>query len=401
LSGKVAIPDTLRGMVASSIDRLDEDMKELLKTASVIGRNFFYRLLEAIEDSGENLDNNLSMLMVENLIREKTDNPELEYFFYHDLIRDAAYETILLKHREKLHRKVGEAIENIFHDQIEKFYGLLSYHFAKAAQWNKAQKYLIKAGDQANRIASDSEALSHYKKAMSAHEKSFGDKIDDFEKAVYQRKLGEIYFRRGEHDKAIVSFKQAFTLLGISYPFGKWQTRISILHQLILQIIKRIFPVFNKKLIKTTPNRHEEEIVKIYETMAWIDFFINQERLAFDVIAALNYAEKIGSLTRTIQGYSGMGFLFDTMGFPFIARRYHDLSMHQIENIDEELITATIYLLLGYHLNFQGKWKKAMVSYEKSAEQFRNIGHFKKEGNTKRTRALRHWHESNCNGAFG
>jgi class 3 adenylate cyclase/tetratricopeptide (TPR) repeat protein len=383
LSGKVSIPDTLRGIVESSIDRLDEDMKDLLRIASVIGRNFLYRLLEAIGDSSKNLDNNLSILIGENLISQKVEKPELEYYFYHDLIRDAAYDTILLKHREKLHRSVGEAIESIFHDQIERFYGLLSYHFAKASQWNKAQKYLIKAGDQANRIAGDSEALSHYKKAMSAHEQLFGDKIDDFEKAVYQRKLGEIYFRRGEHDKALVSLKQAFKLLGIFYPLSKWQTRISILHQLIVQITKRVFSVFNKKMTKTKLNRHEEEITKIYETMAWIDFFINQERLAFDMISLLNYAEKIGSLSRTIQGYSGIGFLFDTMGFPFIARRYHDLSLKHIEKIEDGLITASVYLLSGYHLNFQGKWKEALVSYEKSAEQFQHIGHLKKWGNAK------------------
>lgn len=383
LSGKVSIPDTLRGIVESSIDRLDEDMKDLLKIASVIGRNFLYRLLEAIGDSRKDLDNNLSILIGENLISQKVGNPELEYYFYHDLIRDAAYDTILLKHRKKLHRSVGEAIESIFHDQIERFYGLLSYHFAKAYQWNKAQKYLIKAGDQANRIAGDSEALSHYKKAMSAHEQLFGDKIDDLEKAVYQRKLGEIYFRRGEHDKSLVSLKQAFKLLGIFYPLGKWQTRGSILHQLIIQITKRVFSVFNKKMNITKLNRHEEEVIKIYEVMIWIDFCINQERLAFDTISVLNYAEKIGSRSRTIQGYSGMGLLLDTIGLPFIAHKYHNLSMQQIETIDEELIRATAYLCLGYHLKFQGKWEDALASFETAAGLYKGIGHLKKWGNAK------------------
>ncbi|MCK5165073.1 MAG: AAA family ATPase [Desulfobacula sp.] len=383
LSGKVPIPDTLRGIVASTIDRLDEDMKGLLRIASVIGRNFLYRLLEAIGDTSKSLDNNLSILIGENLIKKKVENPELEYYFYHDLIRDVAYDTILLQHREKLHRSVGEAIESVFSDQIERFYGLLSYHFAKAAQWNKAQKYLIKAGDQANRIAGDSEALSHYKKAMSATEQLFSNKLNDFEKAVYQRKLGEIYFRRGEHDKALVSFKQAFSLLGISYPFGKWQTRFAILNQLIKQIIKRFFHIFNKKMTITKLKNHEEEVCKIFESMAWVDFFINLERLAFDVISLLNYAEKIGYLHRTVQGYSAMGFLFDSMGFPFVARKYHNLSMRGIKSIDDELITASIYLFWGCHLDFQGKWKEALVSYKKSAKQFKNIGHLKKWGNSK------------------
>jgi tetratricopeptide (TPR) repeat protein len=362
---------------------LDKDIKDLLRVASVIGRNFLYSLLEAIEDSSKSLDNNLSILIGENLIREKTENPELAYFFYHDLIRDAAYETILLKNREQLHRRVGEAIESIFYDQIERFYGLLSYHFAKASQWNKAQKYLIKAGDQANRIAGDSEALSYYKKAMSAHEQLFGNKIDDFEKAVYQRKLGEIYFRRGEHDKALVSFKQAFNLLGIFYPLGKWQTRIAIINQFIQQITKRFFRIFHKKMTITKPKRHEKEICSIFETMAWIDFFINHERLAFDVIAALNYAEKIGSLPRAIQGYSGMGLLFDTIGFPFVAHQYNDLALGLVENIDDELTTATVYLCLGFHLYSQGKLEDALVSYETSASSYKKIGHLKKWGDPK------------------
>jgi predicted ATPase/class 3 adenylate cyclase len=395
LTGKVPIPDTLRGLVESSIDRLDKDIKDLLRVASVIGRNFLYSLLAAIEDSSKSLDNNLSILIGENFIREKTENSELAYFFYHDLIRDAAYETILLKNKELLHRRVGEAIETIFKDQIERFYGLLSYHFAKASQWNKAQKYLIKAGDQANRIAGDSEALSHYKKAMSAHEKLFGSKLDDSEKAVYQRRLGEIYFRRGEHDKALVSFKQAFELLGVFYPFGKWQTRVAILHQLVNQTFKRIFGFFKEKMALRELKTHEAEVIKIYESMAWIDFFINHERLAFDVIAALNYAEKIGSLPRAIQGYSGIGFLFDTMGFPFIARKYHDLSIRLIEKIDEELITASVYLFLGYHFNFQGEWKDALASYETAAGLYKKIGHLKKWGNAKMMMALVLSHQGN------
>jgi predicted ATPase len=72
-------------------------------------------------------------------------------------VKDAVYETILLKKREDLHRKVAEAIEILFKDRVEKFYSLLSYHFAKASEWNRARRYFALAGDQANKIAGDSE----------------------------------------------------------------------------------------------------------------------------------------------------------------------------------------------------------------------------------------------------
>jgi predicted ATPase len=95
LSGKIQIPDTLRGLVTSSVDRLDSQSKDVLKKASVIGRSFLYRLLKIIEGRSDLLDDHLSVLITENLIKEKCADPELEYYFYHDLIKDAVYETIL------------------------------------------------------------------------------------------------------------------------------------------------------------------------------------------------------------------------------------------------------------------------------------------------------------------
>ena len=34
-------------------------------------------------------------------------------------------------------------------------------------EWNKARRYFALAGDQAGKIAGDSEALAHYKKAVT------------------------------------------------------------------------------------------------------------------------------------------------------------------------------------------------------------------------------------------
>ncbi len=377
-AGKIPIPDTLRGLVESNIDRLDEETKDLLKIASVIGRNFLYRLLAAVEDKSIQLDKKLTGLIRENLIEKRIDSPDPEYFFYHDIIRDAAYDTILLTRREHLHRKVGEAIEILFYDQLERFYGLLSYHFAKAAQWNKARNYLVKAGDQASRIAGDSEALSHYKKAMSVHEHLFGNQMDKFEKAVYQRKLGEIYFRRGEHDKALRSLKKAFQSLGISYPFGRWQTRFAIMRQLSRQIFNRILFSVHKKTRAAHLSPHQEEIMRIFETMAWIDFYIHQERLAFDVISALNHAEKFGAGNRIIQALSAMGMVFDALGFPYLASLYHKLSITHLDTMDDSLVSGTLYLCRGYHHDFKGEWQNALKAYKSSAHCFEKIGHLKK-----------------------
>ena len=100
---------------------------------------------------------------------EKARDPELEYIFKHALVQEATYESILLQRRRELHRRVAVAIETLFADRLEEFYSLLAYHYSKAEDWEKAQEYLFKAGDQAGSIAADAEALAHYEEAIDAY----------------------------------------------------------------------------------------------------------------------------------------------------------------------------------------------------------------------------------------
>ena len=51
-----AIPDTVQGVIMSRIDRLDDDLKDVLRTAAVIGRSFFYRVLRAVAAADRELD---------------------------------------------------------------------------------------------------------------------------------------------------------------------------------------------------------------------------------------------------------------------------------------------------------------------------------------------------------
>ena len=159
---QLSIPDTLHGVIMARIDRLDEDLKQVLRLASVIGRTFFYRVLAGIAEADRELDQDLAALEARELVSEKARDPELEYIFKHALVQEATYESILLQRRKEIHRKVAATIEALFPERLEEFYSLLAYHYSKAEDWEKAQDYLFKAGDQAGSIAADAEALAHY-----------------------------------------------------------------------------------------------------------------------------------------------------------------------------------------------------------------------------------------------
>lgn len=133
-------------------------------------------MLKVISEASQRLDDSLDKLQQTELIHEKQAMPELEYIFKHALAQEATYENILLKRRRELHARVAQTIEMLFAERLEELYGLLAYHYSKAEVWDKAQEYLLKAGDQAGRIAADAEALSLYQQAMSAYAHVFGDK---------------------------------------------------------------------------------------------------------------------------------------------------------------------------------------------------------------------------------
>src|SRR5207249_5532111 len=152
---------------------LGDEVKQVLKLASVIGRSFLERLLRAIAEADDTLDGALAELQQLELIRERSRIPELEYVFKHALVHDAAYESLLLQRRRELHACVGEAIERLFAARLEEFYGVLAYHFARAERWERAQDYLFKAGERAEKIAGDAEALAHYQQAVAAYARAF------------------------------------------------------------------------------------------------------------------------------------------------------------------------------------------------------------------------------------
>ena len=148
---EISIPENLLALLTSRIDRLEDDVRRNLQLSSVIGRSFYHGVLEQISDTGIVLDRQLNILQRAELIREAARVPELEYIFQHDLTREAAYNSILLRERREYHLRVGEAVEKLFNDRLEENAHLLAHHFHQGGDNKRALKYSVLAGDVAAR----------------------------------------------------------------------------------------------------------------------------------------------------------------------------------------------------------------------------------------------------------
>ncbi len=130
-------------------------------------------------------------------------------------------------------------------------------------------------------MAADAEALANYKKAVAVYDKKFGTKLDTAQRAILERKMGESFFRRGDHQQAIEYLQRALALHGRPVPATRWSIRLAIGTQLIIQVLHRLVFSFFLSRASDDEDPRDEELFHIYEMLGWIDFFINRERLLF------------------------------------------------------------------------------------------------------------------------
>jgi hypothetical protein len=207
----IEVPDTIQGIIAARIDRLDEGLKRIMHVASVIGREFAFRILQSITEMKEDLKGHLLNLQGLELIYEKRLFPELEYIFKHALTQEVAYNSLLLARRKEIHGRIGDAIEDLYPDRLEEFYEMLAYHYSKSTELAKGIDYGKKAAARAASVYAYPEAASLLEGALAVQEV-----LDPHDKALrcdLLTELGKVLIEAGEARRALdTALPEAFTL---------------------------------------------------------------------------------------------------------------------------------------------------------------------------------------------
>jgi tetratricopeptide (TPR) repeat protein len=138
-----------------------------MQVASVIGRDFAFRILQTITGMREELKSYLLNLQGLEFIYEKRLFPELEYIFKHALTQEVAYNSLLLKRRKEIHARIGRAIEELYAERLEEFYEMLAYHYSRSDNFGKACHYLKLAGKKAEEKYCSWEAICFYREAIN------------------------------------------------------------------------------------------------------------------------------------------------------------------------------------------------------------------------------------------
>jgi len=161
------ISSTIHGVISGRLDRLEKESKRILQEASVIGRTFFYEILNRITELEHQIDQSLRSLERLDLIRARALQPDLEYIFKHALTQEVVYNGLLKKERRVIHERIGFVMEQLFHDRLPEFYETLAYHFKQGQSIIKAVNYLMKAGEKSLKRYAIEEAHQYYLEAFN------------------------------------------------------------------------------------------------------------------------------------------------------------------------------------------------------------------------------------------
>jgi predicted ATPase len=177
--GSLAIPDTLRSLIASRLDALEADDRALVADAAVLGQTFTLAALAAISGRDESeLQPRLRNLVRRELLRQEADprSPERgQYAFVQGLIREVAYGTLAKRERRALHLGAARYYEALGDDELA---GALASHYLSAYEASaegaeseaiaiQARLALSGAAERAATLGAHAQALVYLRQALA------------------------------------------------------------------------------------------------------------------------------------------------------------------------------------------------------------------------------------------
>jgi DNA-binding winged helix-turn-helix (wHTH) protein len=165
---ELGIPDDARRLIATQLEGLAPVDRALLDAASVIGAEFAAPVLAAaldgrldeVEARCDDLARLHRFLRPAGSGEWPDGSLALRYAFPHELYRQAVYDALPAGKRQRLHQRVGEALESTYAGAIETVAGELAEHFERSGDVRRALRYLQRAAQRASLRDAGREAIA-------------------------------------------------------------------------------------------------------------------------------------------------------------------------------------------------------------------------------------------------
>ncbi|MBX3057386.1 MAG: AAA family ATPase [Anaerolineae bacterium] len=212
----ITVPDTLEGVLLARLDRLEELCRWTVQMAAVVGRSFPFDVVEhtANELNHMAVTSYLDELQLVEIVREAQRSPELVYAFIHSLMQEVSYSSLAASARREYHRLIARYLEDGRSQgwsRSESLPALVAHHAYEGEDWPRALKYQMQAGQQAQTLFANQEAIDHYRKALHAAAMLPAQETSAILLAIHLV-LGQLFIDTGAYDDAAGHLAQAHQL---------------------------------------------------------------------------------------------------------------------------------------------------------------------------------------------
>ena len=398
----LTLPDTLQAAITNRIDSLDPSQQLTLKVASVIGRIFAFRLLEAIhpiEADKSALPEYMATLTRLSLTLVESEAPDLAYIFKHAVTQEVAYNLMLFSQRRQLHQAVAEWIEQTYEKNIEAYYALLAHHWSQAADISKTQQddhavlkaveYLDKAGEQAVQNYANQEVIQFLSEALVLDEKLPGPEVGqvawdrNLRRARWHSHIGLAHYGLGSLPDCESHVREALRLLGYPLPKTRTQFGLNLIPQILRQVSHRFFPKRHLGRLKGQEREVAVEVSRLYELMGRIYFYLQETLpIMYCALYLVNTAEKAGPSPELASSYAAMAILTGFAQLHSLAETYVRRALAIAQEINDPSNLITVSVVTSVYQITVGKWEEIRTRVEKAKALCEQLGDYRQWGDS-------------------
>ncbi len=203
------IPATVSELIEARIDALPDAARVTVQEAAAIGLRFSKDLLSRISSVPASIDASLSDLVAAELVRPPqvfADEPAYE--FKSPLVRDAAYDTVLIANRPPLHRRVAEAVLDSHSGPESEVAETLARHFDLAREVPRALHFLRLSVLNAEAARSNNTAVALAARALALLE-AHADAADRETRVWFLERRGISHLLLNDVDDAAADLEEA------------------------------------------------------------------------------------------------------------------------------------------------------------------------------------------------
>src|SRR5215470_4954398 len=156
------VPATIEQVITMRMRRLDDESRQILNRAAVIGTQIPRALLRVVSPiTDEAFEDGLAKLRSDFLLESIRARADTVYTFKHALVQRVAYDRLPAPSRRELHARVRAGIEEVYADRLVDHVEPLAHHALEGGDRARAMRYLLQAGQKAHARAALDAAARH------------------------------------------------------------------------------------------------------------------------------------------------------------------------------------------------------------------------------------------------